>query len=142
MYGRNNRFGAVPLSLCTCHASGECGGVSGRMLLTSLPLAVNTLQRCASLVRSNLTLKIEESIVEQVRCYKFLRVVVNDTLTWVDHIDMVCKKVSRSLNLLHRLSWFLPQPLLLLFLKSYILPHVMLCGLAVPNLSPVALSLC
>ena len=79
------------------------------------------------IVDGNLTLKIEESIVEQVQCYKFLSVVVKDTLTWVDHIDMVCKKVSRSLNLLRRLSWFLPRPLLLLFLKSYILPHFDYC---------------
>ena len=87
----------------------------------------------------NLTLKIEESIVEQVRCYKFLGVVVNDTLTWGDHIDMVCKKVSHSLNLLRRLSWFLPQPLLFFFSSptySPTLTTVMLCGLAVPNLSP------
>ena len=54
------------------------------------------------IVDGNLTLKIEESSVEQVR-------------------------VSRSLNLLCRLSWFLPQPLLLLFLKSYILPHFDYC---------------
>ena len=74
------------------------------------------------IVDGNLTLKIEKSIVEQVRCHKFLTVVISDTLTWVDHIDMVCKKVSHSLNLLHHLSWFLPQPLMLLFLKSYILP--------------------
>ena len=47
---------------------------------------------------------------------------MNDTLTWSDHIDMVCNKVTCSLNLLRRLSWFLPQPLLLLYLKSYILP--------------------
>ena len=40
---------------------------------------------------------------------------------------MVCKKVSHSLNLLRRLSWFLPQPLLLLYLKSYILPHFDYC---------------
>ena len=79
------------------------------------------------IVDGNLTLKIEQSIVEQVWCYKFLGVVVNDTLTWVDHIDMVCKKVSRSLNLLRRLSWFLPQSLLVLFLKSYILPHFDYC---------------
>ena len=44
------------------------------------------------------------------------------THTWSDHINTVCAKVSRNLNLLRRLSWFLPQPLLLLFLKSYILP--------------------
>ena len=39
---------------------------------------------------------------------------------------MVCNKVTRSLNHLRRLSWFLPQPLLL-YLKSYILPSFNYC---------------
>ena len=42
-------------------------------------------------------------------------------------ITLVSGKVSRSLNLLRRLSWFLPQSLLLLYLKSYILPHFDYC---------------
>ena len=45
----------------------------------------------------------------------------------LDHIDLVCNKVCRSLNLLHCLSYFLPRPLLLLFLNSYILPHLDYC---------------
>ena len=64
--------------------------------------------------------------VEQVHFFKFFGVLVNDTLTWSDHIDMVCNKVTCSLNLLRRLSWFLPQPLLL-YLKSYILPSFDYC---------------
>ena len=57
-------------------------------------------------VDGNLTLKVDDRTVECVWSFKFLGVVVNDTLTWADHIDIVCKKVSRSLNLLRRLSWF------------------------------------
>ena len=76
-------------------------------------------------VDGNLTLKVGDRTVKCIRSFKFLG--VNNTLTWADHIDMMCKKVSRSLNLLCRLSWFLPQPLLLLYLKSYILPHFDYC---------------
>ncbi len=93
----------------------------------------------------NLTLKIDDRIVEHVRCFRFLGVVVIDTLTWVDHIDMLCKKVSRSLNLLRLLSWFLPRPLLLLFLKSLFfltLTTAMLFGSDVLKLSPFALNPC
>ena len=60
------------------------------------------------IVDGNLTLKIDDRTVERVRCFNFLGVVVNDTLTWVDHFDMLYKKVSHSLNLLRWLSWFLP----------------------------------
>ena len=42
-------------------------------------------------------------------------------------MDLVCSKVNRALNLLRRLSWFLPRSLLLIYLKSYILPHFNYC---------------
>ena len=42
-------------------------------------------------VNSGLELRIDGMDVEQVQCFKFLGVLVNDTLTWSDHIDMVCK---------------------------------------------------
>ena len=67
-------------------------------------------------------LSVDGSQVEHVCSFKFLGVTINDILTWSDHINTVCAKVSHNLNLLHRLTWFLPQPLLFLFLKSYILP--------------------
>ena len=59
--------------------------------------------------------------IEQVWVFMFLGVLLHDTLTWSDHIAHICTKVSRSLNLLRRLSWFLPKSLLLLYLKSYVI---------------------
>ena len=76
---------------------------------------------------TGLKLHIDGLTVEQVRIFKYLGVVINETLTWSDHINMICSKVTRSLNLLRRLSWFLPHSLLLLYLKSYILPSFDYC---------------
>ena len=91
------------------------------MLLHSTRKTVNTC----------LNLFINEATVEQVRVFKYklesLSILINDTLNWSDHIDIVCRKVSRDLNLLRRLSWFLPHLLLLLYLKSYILPSFDYC---------------
>ena len=90
-------------------------------------LRLNTLKTKCMLIHSSrkltgstLELSVDGSQVEQVRSFKFLGVTINDTLTWSDHT--VYAKVSCNLNLLHRLSWFLPQPLLHLLFKSYILP--------------------
>ena len=58
---------------------------------------------------------------------------LNETLTWSDHVNMVCGKVTRSLNLLRRLSSFLPRSLLLLYLKSYILPSFDYCDVVWSN---------
>ena len=76
---------------------------------------------------ADLNLEVDSTAVEQVRVFKYLGALINNTLTWSDHVDMVSGKVSHSLNLLRRLSWFLPQSLLLLYLKSYILPHYDYC---------------
>ena len=96
-------------------------------------LRLNTLKTKSVLIHSSrkvtgstLELSVDGSQVEQVRSFKFLGVAINDTLTWSNHINTVCAKVSRNLNLLRHLSWFLPQPLLL-FLKSCILPLLDYC---------------
>ena len=85
-------------------------------------LRINAAKTNSMLIHSSRKVVDEDKTVECVQSFKSFGVVVNDTLTWADHIDMVCKDY-RSLNLLRRLSWFLPQPLLLLYLKSYILSH-------------------
>ena len=59
--------------------------------------------------------------VQQVHTTKFLGVCINDTLTWREHVQYVAATVSRNLNLLCCLSWFLPKAALLLFYRSYIL---------------------
>ena len=41
----------------------------------------------------------------------------------------ISAKVSQCINLLRRLSWFLPSSLLVLYLKSYILPCVDYCDI-------------
>ena len=78
-------------------------------------------------VASALDIHLDGVAVEQVRVIKYLGVLINDTLTWSDHVGLVCRKVNGCLNLLRRLSWFLPRSLLLTYLKSYILPHFDYC---------------
>ena len=75
----------------------------------------------------SLNLHLSDKVIEQVRTFKFLGVYINDTLTWGDHVDKVISNVSRKINLLRRLSWFLPQSLLVLYLKSYVLPSFDYC---------------
>ena len=77
-------------------------------------------------VESALDISLDGVAVEQVRVIKYLGILINDTLTWSDHVGLVCRKVSSCLNLVHRLSWFLLLSLLT-YLKSYILPHFDYC---------------
>ena len=96
-------------------------------------------------VDDNLSLKIDDKTVERVRSFKFLGVVVNDTLTWVDHIDMYVKRslvvwtcFVGSLGFCLNLFCF--------FISSHTffptLTTVMLFGSDVLKLSPFALNPC
>ena len=62
--------------------------------------------------------------IEHVICFKFLGVIVSDTLCWSNHVTHITRKVSLCVNILRRLSWFLLSSLLVLYLNSYILPCV------------------
>ena len=87
--------------------------------MTNKGLCLNASKTKSMLIHSRrqkletgLSIHVDGMTVEQVQVHKYLGVVLNDALTWSDHIDMVCGKVNRSLNLLRRLFWFLPSSLL------------------------------
>ena len=69
-----------------------------------------------------LTVKLSNLSVEQVPIFTFLGCVINECLTWDDHIQHITTKATRNINLLRHLSWFLPRKTLVKFYEAYILP--------------------
>ena len=57
----------------------------------------------------NLTLRIEEDEIEHVGCYKYLGVIISETLSWADHVESIQKKVSQRLGLLRRIKHLLQE---------------------------------
>ena len=74
---------------------------------------------------SALKVQFNGRTIDQVLRHKFLGVIITDTLSWSDHIDQVCSKASRGLNLLRKLAWFLPRSALVCYYNAYVLPHLM-----------------
>ena len=56
----------------------------------------------------NLTLRIEEDEIEHVGCYKYLGVIISETLSWADHVESI-QKVSQRLGLLRRIKHLLQE---------------------------------
>ena len=73
--------------------------------------------------QTSLVVQLGGTIIEKMQSYKFLGVMLNDTLTWWDHISLVCSKASKGLNLLPKIAWFLPKEALLCYYNTYILPQ-------------------
>ena len=74
---------------------------------------------------SALEVQLNGRTIDRVQRYKFLGVIITDTLSWSDLIDQVCSKASRCLNLLWRLAWFLSRSALVCYYNAYMLPHLM-----------------
>jgi hypothetical protein len=62
--------------------------------------------------------------ITHTRSAKFLAIVIDDKLTFVDHIRHVCMKVSRCNGVLWRLSSFVPEYVLRKLYQSLIYSYL------------------
>ena len=72
--------------------------------------------------------------LQQTKCIKLLGIYINETLTWQDHIDNICAKISKLLGILRKFQNYLDLKTRKLFYHSYILPHMDYCRFCVGNL--------
>ena len=83
-------------------------------------MTIGTRQRLQNI--NQLTLKVNETFLENVTAQKVLGVFIDNTLNWRSHIDYVCKKLNSKIQLLKRVLYFLTDDMKSLFYNSYILP--------------------
>ena len=67
---------------------------------------------------------INDIPLEQVSSIKFLGIHVDNKLTWKDHVNVICKTISRNIGVINRLKHFLPSSTLLMLYSSLILPYL------------------
>ena len=63
-----------------------------------------------------------DEFLDKTACYKYLRVIINETLSWGDHVDYISTKVNQRLDILRRIRHLLPIHTRELYVKSMILP--------------------
>ena len=56
--------------------------------------------------------KINDSIIKQTNCCKFLGLFIDSGLTWKSHIDYICKIIARNIGVINRIKNFFPGPVL------------------------------
>ena len=70
----------------------------------------------------SISFKIDNMDLDEVSSFKYLGIVINDRLTWQDHVDQMFSKINKKLGLLKRIRYCLPLDARLLFFNSYVLP--------------------
>ena len=75
------------------------------------------------------TIRIDNIVISRVHSTKFLGVIIDDKLTWSDHITTITKTVSRNTGILAKLRVFIPLSTLFSLYNTLILPHLTYCNI-------------
>ena len=71
----------------------------------------------------DLVLKIDDIVIDKVEKTKLLGVIINSSLTWRDHIKIICNKVSKSIGIMLRVKKNVDANVLKMLYHSLIQPY-------------------
>ena len=71
--------------------------------------------------------------IDRSQNVRFLGVIVDEYLSWKDHVSYVCTKVSRSVGIISKLRLYLPKETLITLYNAIVMPHLMYCNVAWGN---------
>ena len=74
-------------------------------------------------------LAINNQQIDQVNETVFLGVTLDDKLTWKPHISHIANKISKSIGIIYRSSFYLPKTSLLTLYYSLIFPYLYYCNM-------------
>ena len=79
--------------------------------------------------RQKIDLKIEINSyrIEQVREVVFLGVILDEHISWKPHISHIASKISKSIGIIFRSSFYLSKRALLTLYYSLVLPYIQYC---------------
>ena len=66
--------------------------------------------------------------IRRVKSVKYLGLIVDDTLTWDEHVDYISTKISKNIGIIKRVRTFLPQHSLLTLYRTLIEPYMRYCN--------------
>ena len=66
--------------------------------------------------------------IRRVKSVKYLGLIVDDTLTWDEHVDYISTKISKNIGIIKRVRTFLPRHSLLTLYRTPIRPYLRYCN--------------
>ena len=91
-------------------------------------MILGTLRMVSNMDELNVNVILDGTALEKVKDTKFLGVLIDDCLTWKNHIDCVSKTISRNIGAImvtNKLKYFVPTRIL----------HALYCTLVLPYLN-------
>lgn len=69
--------------------------------------------------------RVENSKIQQVPCCKYLGVIIDEDLKWINHIELVHNKLVKFIGIFYKLRLKLPAWCLRTIYYSYVHPHLL-----------------
>ena len=67
---------------------------------------------------------LDSTILERVQQTKFLGVIIDECLTWKNHIDCVAKTIARNIGVMNKLKHFVPERILFTLYCTMVMPYL------------------
>lgn len=84
-----------------------------------------------------LNIKIGFDVIKRVTKTTFLGVVVDEKLTWQDHINMLCNKMAKGIGILKKVKYKLDKKTLINLYYSFVFPYLTYCNIIWGNSAKV-----
>ena len=62
--------------------------------------------------------------LERVESTKFLGIIIDENLTWKNHIDVISKTISRNVGMLTKMKHYVPGYILYSLYCTLVLPYI------------------
>jgi len=80
-------------------------------------------------INQNIRITLNNNHITKVTNTKFLGVIIDDKLTWKDHIKYTSARVSRGIGILHKARKYLPTFILPSLYSTLVLPYIQYCNI-------------
>ena len=86
------------------------------------------------------TITINNEVIEHVKHYKYLGVILDSTLNWNEHVNTICIKIRQRLGLLKRIRHYMSQEVATLLHNALVIPVFDYCDVVFGNCGETLLS--
>ena len=90
-------------------------------------MLIGTVQKIQSL-NNLIAIRVNGRLLKRVKRIKYLGSIVDENLTWDDHIDYILVKIRRNIGILKRMRLTVPRESLVLLYKTLIEPYFRYCN--------------
>ena len=78
--------------------------------------------------KTEIDVKLNGTPIERSTCERFLGVLVDEKLSWSDHIKMLASKISRNSGIIYKLKGIVPESVLKTLYNSFIQSNLNFCS--------------